>query len=98
MRCRPKAWPASERSTDTLVVKLPFSGAEVKWHQDPPYRNPDRESTFAVPNFTTDIYLDHSGPGNGCVYAIPGHHLVGHVDPSTCSTDELFARAVPLEM
>src|SRR5438128_669467 len=63
---------------DSLVVKLPHAGAPVKWHQDPPYRNPDRESTYPVPNFTTDIYLDHSGPDNGCVYAIPAHHLVGH--------------------
>ena len=30
---------------DSLVVKLPSSGAPVKWHQDPPYRNPDRTAT-----------------------------------------------------
>src|SRR5262245_40178108 len=49
---------------DSLVVKLPNSGAAVAWHQDPPYRNPDRAGTFPAPNFTTDIYLDHSGPDN----------------------------------
>src|ERR1044071_9806697 len=36
---------------DSLVVKLPYSGAAVRWHQVPPYRNPDRESVFPVPNF-----------------------------------------------
>jgi phytanoyl-CoA hydroxylase len=83
---------------DSLVVKLPSAGAAVLWHQDPPYRNPDRAFTFAVPNFTTDIYLDHSGPDNGCVYAIPGHHLVGNLELNRYSEDGLFARAVPLEM
>ena len=85
---------------DSLVVKLPNSGAPVRWHQDPPYRNPDRETTFPVPNFTTDIYLDRSWPGNGCVYAIPGHHLVGHVDLESKSDEELFRDygAEPLEM
>jgi phytanoyl-CoA hydroxylase len=85
---------------DSLVVKLPGNGAPVHWHQDPPYRNPDRETVFPVPNFTTDIYLDHSGPDNGCVYAIPGRHLVGHIDLSNKSEQELFDRcgALPLEL
>jgi phytanoyl-CoA hydroxylase len=83
---------------DSLVVKLPNSGAAVKWHQDPPYRNPHCEVTFPVPNFTSDIYLDHSGPDNGCVYAMPGHHLVGNIKLEQYSEDELFQMAVPLEM
>ena len=85
---------------DSLVVKLPNSGAEVKWHQDPPYRNPDREAVYPVPNFTTDIYLDHSGPDNGCVYAIPGHHLVGHVDLGDRTHRQFLEEcdAVPLEL
>jgi hypothetical protein len=85
---------------DSLVVKLPHSGASVKWHQDPPYSDPARERVYPVPNFTTDIYLDHSGPDNGCVYAIPGHHLVGHVDLGELTPDELITErgAVPLEM
>ena len=85
---------------DSLVVKLPKQGAAVPWHQDPPYGKPERETTFAVPNFTTDIYLDHSGMDNGCVYAIPGHHLVGHVDIKRHSDAELIERcgAVPIEM
>ena len=85
---------------DSLVVKLPDSGAPVHWHQDPPYRNPDRKTTYPVPNFTTDIYLDRSWPGNGCVYAIPGHHLVGNVKLNGKDEDALFDEygAVPLEL
>lgn len=85
---------------DSLVVKLPHCGASVKWHQDPPYSDPGRDTIYPVPNFTTDIYLDHSGPDNGCVYAIPGHHLVGHVDLGELPADHLIADhgAVPLEM
>jgi phytanoyl-CoA hydroxylase len=85
---------------DSLVVKLAYSGAEVKWHQDPPYSDPARRSTYPVPNFTTDVYLDHSGPDNGCVYAIPGRHLEGHVDIAGLSPEQLVGEygAVPLEM
>lgn len=85
---------------DSLVVKLPHAGATVKWHQDPPYSDPARESTYPVPNFTTDLYLDHSGPDNGCVYAIPGRHLVGHVDMGDLTPEQLIGEhgAVPLEM
>jgi ectoine hydroxylase-related dioxygenase (phytanoyl-CoA dioxygenase family) len=85
---------------DSLVVKLAQQGAAVKWHQDPPYWHKERLGTFAVPNFTTDIYLDHSGPENGCVYAIPGHHLVGNVDLASSEEEELFEQhgALPLEM
>jgi ectoine hydroxylase-related dioxygenase (phytanoyl-CoA dioxygenase family) len=85
---------------DSLVVKLARQGAEVAWHQDPPYIDPNRETTYPVPNFTTDIYLDHSGPDNGCVWAIPGHHLVGHVEVNSRSAEEMFTAcgAVPVEM
>lgn len=85
---------------DSLVVKLLHAGAEVAWHQDPPYGDSDRETVFPVPNFTTDIYLDHSGPDNGCVWAIPGHHLVGHVDLKRKTSEKLFTEcgAVPVEM
>lgn len=59
-----------------------------------------REHTYPVPNFTTDIYLDHSGPENGCVWGLPGYHLAGHVDLDRRTTDELFeaSGAIPLEM
>lgn len=84
---------------DSMVVKVPHAGAVIPWHQDPPYGDPDRTAVYPVPNFTTDIYLDHSGPDNGCVWAIPGHHLVGHIDLKDYTLDELRARgAVPLEM
>ncbi len=89
---------------DSLVVKIANSGAEVTWHQDPPYGTPwgdsSRTETYAVPNFTTDIYLDHSGTDNGCVWAIPGHHLVGHIDLSHKTAEELFTEcgAQPVEM
>jgi ectoine hydroxylase-related dioxygenase (phytanoyl-CoA dioxygenase family) len=85
---------------DSLVVKQAHSGAPVHWHQDPPYGAKTKETTFGIPNFTTDIYLNHSGPDNGCVWAIHGQHLVGHVDLKQVSEEELYSKcgAVPLEM
>lgn len=85
---------------DSLVVKVAGAGAPVRWHQDPPYGHADRVATYPVPNFTTDIYLDHSGIDNGCVYAIPGHHLVGHVELSDKDEEALFERcgAIPIAM
>jgi len=89
---------------DSLVVKLSRSGAPVPWHQDPPYGtrfgDTNKTSTFDVPNFTTDIYLDYSGPDNGCVWAIHGRHLVGPVDFSQVTQSDLYEQcgAVPLEM
>src|SRR2546423_15058779 len=82
------------------VVKVAQGGALVDWHQDPPYDDPARERSYPVPNFTTDIYLDHSGPENGCVWALPGYHLVGHVDLSQRATEDLFeeSSAIPIEM
>jgi len=84
---------------DSLVVKTP-GGDAVAWHQDPPYGDPVRTATYPIPNFTTDIYLDDSDPENGCVYAIPGHHLVGSVRLDDKSPEELFTRcgAVPVRM
>jgi hypothetical protein len=85
---------------DSLVVKLAHQGAPVAWHQDPPYGNPARETTFPIPNFTTDIYLDTSGPDNGCVYALPRHHLVGHIELKGKTHDDFLTRhgAKPLVM
>ena len=73
------------------MIKLPEIGAAVAWHQDPPYHRPSRSSTFPTPNFTTDIYLDDSDEENGCVYAIPGIHLEGHIDLTTRTDAEWFA-------
>lgn len=86
---------------DSLVVKLAHSGAPVVWHQDPPYMgHTTTEETYAVPGFTTDIYLDHSGPDNGCVWAVDGHHLVGSVDLRPFGEEDLIkqGRATPIEM
>lgn len=85
---------------DSLVVKLARKGASVFWHQDPPYMGAQRDETYPVPNFTTDLYLDHSGPDNGCVWAIPGHHLVGGVKLDDKTMDQLIGNygAHPVEM
>jgi ectoine hydroxylase-related dioxygenase (phytanoyl-CoA dioxygenase family) len=84
---------------DTIVVKVPQSGVAIDWHQDPPYAGSDgRVTTFGVPNFDIDIYLDHATVETGCLYAIAGHHLVGHVELERFTDDELFDHdgAVPL--
>ena len=53
---------------DSLVVKLPRSGVDIRWHQDPPYEGPDgRAETFGIPNFDCDIYLDSATIENGCL-------------------------------
>jgi ectoine hydroxylase-related dioxygenase (phytanoyl-CoA dioxygenase family) len=86
---------------DSIVVKLPRSGVPVPWHQDPPYGGVDgRATTFKVPNFDIDIYLDRATIESGCLYAITGHHLVGHVELERFTENELFERpdAIALEM
>jgi len=85
---------------DSFVCKTPRSMVPVLWHQDPPYWDPNRELTFETPNFDVDIYLQASTLENGCLYGIPGHHLVGHVDLKGKTEDELFndCGAVPIEM
>ena len=85
---------------DSFVCKTPRSMVPIPWHQDPPYWDPSRELTFETPNFDVDIYLQRSTIENGCVYGIPGHHLVGHVDMKEKTEDELFNDhgAVPIEM
>ena len=86
---------------DSLVVKLPHSGVAIPWHQDPPYEGPHGlPATFGIPNFTCDIYLDAATVDNGCVYALPGAHLAGHVELERFDQQELFSRAdaIVLEM
>lgn len=86
---------------DSFVCKLPHGDVPIGWHQDPPCGSePTRTVTYPVPNFDTDIYLDDSTVENGCVWGIPGHHLVGHVDMKPYSQEDLFNRmgAVPMEM
>lgn len=86
--------------SDAFVCKLPNGNVPVPWHQDPPYEQKRWDVTFGVPNIDLDIYLDHSTIENGCVWAIPGHHLVGHVELEKYSEDELFRDfgAVPIEI
>ncbi len=87
---------------DSFVCKLPEGNVPITWHQDPPYGSTKQEyaSTFEVPNFDVDIYLDDSTIENGCVWGIPGHHLVGHIDLKRFTEDELFSKfgAVPMLM
>jgi len=85
---------------DSFVCKSPHSDVPIRWHQDPPCSDPKVDHTHPVPNFDTDIYLDHSTLANGCVWGIPGHHLVGHVDLQPYTQEQLFQDfgAVPLEM
>jgi ectoine hydroxylase-related dioxygenase (phytanoyl-CoA dioxygenase family) len=86
---------------DSLVVKLPHSGVDIRWHQDPPYEGPDGLSeTFEIPNFDCDVYLDAATVDNGCLYGLAGYHLAGHIELERFEEQDLFARpdAVPLEM
>ncbi|MDA0991122.1 MAG: phytanoyl-CoA dioxygenase family protein [Verrucomicrobia bacterium] len=85
---------------DSMVAKIPMGNVPVFWHQDPPYGDPKLNDTYPIPNFVTDIYLDDSTIENGCVWGIPGHHLVGHVDIRSYTEEQLFNHplAVPIEM
>lgn len=85
---------------DSLVCKLPGGDVPILWHQDPPGNRIEERATFHIPNFVTDIYLDTSTVENGCVWAIPGHHLVGHINMDRFSQEELFDHpdARPIEM
>jgi ectoine hydroxylase-related dioxygenase (phytanoyl-CoA dioxygenase family) len=86
---------------DSFVCKIPRGDVPVPWHQDPPYARPEGDAeTFEIPNFDVDIYLDESSLENGCVWGIPGHHLVGHVEVENFTQHQLFndLGAVPMEM
>ncbi len=85
---------------DSFVCKIPEGDLPIHWHQDPPYGDAEWSETHAVPNIDADIYLDHSTIENGCVWVIPGHHLVGHVEVENYSEGALFDElgAVPVEM
>jgi len=85
---------------DSFVCKIPEGDVPVHWHQDPPFGDPEWPDTHPIPNIDADIYLDHSTVENGCVWAIPGHHLVGHVEVENYSEEMLFDElgAVPIEL
>lgn len=97
-------WPRA----GNVVYKLPYEGAEVRWHQDIPYlfwssgghSSKGRPTTHPIPNFTTDIYLEASDRTNGCLYAIPGTHRNGSVDVDKMVAEHGFhlPGAVPLEV
>ena len=40
------------------LVSAPHSPTPIEFHQDPPYFRPDIDTTFGVPDFVTDIYLE----------------------------------------
>lgn len=83
---------------DSLSCNARFAKIPDPWHQDPPYGDPGRQQTFAIPNFDTGIYLDHATVENGCLWGLPGHHLQGHVDLGGQAEEELYSRARPLEL
>ncbi len=85
---------------DSFVCKIPWGDVPVTWHQDPPYDDPAWLDTHQIPNIDADIYLDHSSIENGCLWVIPGHHLVGHVQVEDYTEDQLYTDmgAVPIEM
>ena len=79
---------------DSMVTKQPHTNTPVEFHQDPPYYV-DLTTTFGVPDFVVDIYLDDSSVENGCVHGIAGRHLIGTVDLKQYSEDELFSECTP---
>lgn len=83
---------------DSLVCKTRFGKIPVPWHQDPPYHDPQQEHSAATPDICAGICLDQSTVENGCLWSLPGHHLVGHVDLQRYGEEELYPRARPLEM
>lgn len=86
---------------DSMVCKLPGGKVPVEWHQDPPYQGAAGfATTFGVPNFDVDIYLDETDEQNGCLWVIPEHHLVGKVDVERFGEEDLYHnhRAVAMHM
>lgn len=92
---------------DSFVCKIPRGDVSIPWHQDPPYgvKKPgsvsaERKETYGMPNIDADIYLDASTIENGCLWVIPEHHLVGHVEVERYSEEKLFNNlgAIPIEL
>ncbi len=84
---------------DSFVCKLPYGNVPINWHQDP-FKPVTQDVTSEIPNFDVDIYLDRSTVENGCVWGIPGRHLIGQLDLSALSQEDFFHHpdAVPMEM
>lgn len=85
-------------SADAFTCKIRFGKVPVPWHQDPPYHDPRQERTAAIPDFCAGICLDQSTVDNGCLWSLPGHHLVGHIELDHGAEEALYARARPIEM
>lgn len=61
--------PGAVPTAVALIVKMPRYGGEVPYHRDP----------IDVPSrtvFNFSIFLDESGPHNGCFEAVPASHLL----------------------
>lgn len=58
----------------SMVVKMPGAGAPIPWHRDPSGPELIERDGDACAQFVCDVYVDASGPENGCVRAIPGSH------------------------
>ena len=68
----------------------PFEPKQNRWAHDPPYLKKDWDKLQRIPNIDCDIYLDHSTKENGCLWGIPDHHLVGHIEIENFTEEELF--------
>ncbi len=66
--------PGLVPAQDSMVVKMPGAGAAIPWHRDPSGRELIERDGDASSQFVCDVYVDASGPENGCVWAIPGSH------------------------
>lgn len=83
---------------DTFTCQIRFGKLPIPWHQAPPYSDPGRQHTFALPNFEAGICLDHATADNGCLWVLPGHHLAGHIELERGAEEEFYAQACPIEM
>ena len=75
---------------DSFVCKIPEGYVPVLWHQDMPYSHQGWNESQIIHNIDADIYLDSSTKENGCIWGIPGHHLVGHIEIENFSEEDLF--------
>lgn len=85
---------------DMLINKAPYTGAETPWHQDEAYwiHMDDKRAVSCW------IALDHATLDNGCMWFVPGSHLLplrphvltGKGGALQCAGDE--AEAIPVEL
>lgn len=82
---------------DSFVCKLPGGKVPVLFHQDAHFNKGEMDSPD-IPDFVVDIYLNPSTTRNGCVWGLPGRHLVGTVNLRALPEEEIFEQAQPCEM